>query len=580
MSSKYLVLPLLALLAACSSTPPRTARNMPLCEAGSFPATRTDGMRAGRACGKAVNQQIAYSPEPLQTVPRARKQFSAHDTDVPETFVGLSISGGGSRAAVYGMAVMRELDRLGILQHVSAISTTSGGSLPGAYYALNGKAMDWQKAQEAMSVDYMSKWLRKNLQPVQLWNLVSTDEDRSDLMADVFDQVLFKGATYGDLGKFAAGSAPIWFANATELGVAERFTFDNERFMALNSDLSKFPISQAVVASSAFPGVFNSVTLRSYGQHVNGGKPDVRYTHLIDGGPTDNLGIEALLELARSYQARQPSRRPDGTVGRQGNCLLMIVDAHPRGTPYRYSKRTDLRGFTGRLVDMNFFDSIDAMLITRRADLLGYLGLQDGEIGGRKSPQFVFFDTPLEPSRLGQSRRVGTGHADPQAYDGMTPNEVASTVDIPERHFRCAAWHLNLSGLEAIQAYEAGEGDSAPRPAERSLAMEIQAGLHNRLVSQINTNFRLVGPKHCPAKFLEAALIDAATTVVRDDYASQSAACRWLRDRQLPVGDACGKLLPQASLERFPLASKIAMSKLDEDGNPIDDTVQCNRNIE
>ena len=48
-------------------------------------------------------------------------------------FIGLAISGGGSRAANFGSAVLWELDRLGILQHVQYISTVSGGSLAGAY---------------------------------------------------------------------------------------------------------------------------------------------------------------------------------------------------------------------------------------------------------------------------------------------------------------------------------------------------------------------------------------------------------------------------------------------------------------
>src|SRR5204863_4300210 len=49
-------------------------------------------------------------------------------------FVGIAISGGGSRSANYSAAVMFELQRLGLLEKVDAISSVSGGSLTAAYY--------------------------------------------------------------------------------------------------------------------------------------------------------------------------------------------------------------------------------------------------------------------------------------------------------------------------------------------------------------------------------------------------------------------------------------------------------------
>src|SRR2546425_11108698 len=54
-------------------------------------------------------------------------------------FVGLSISGGGSRSSVFAAACMFQLQQLGLLQKVDYISTVSGGSLAAAYYCLNDK---------------------------------------------------------------------------------------------------------------------------------------------------------------------------------------------------------------------------------------------------------------------------------------------------------------------------------------------------------------------------------------------------------------------------------------------------------
>src|ERR671912_246066 len=59
---------------------------------------------------------------PATPVPRAATEWVA---DKPQ-FVGLAMSGGGSRSANFGMAALTELDNLGVLQHVDAISAVSG----------------------------------------------------------------------------------------------------------------------------------------------------------------------------------------------------------------------------------------------------------------------------------------------------------------------------------------------------------------------------------------------------------------------------------------------------------------------
>lgn len=184
---------------------------------------------------------------------------------------------------------------------MSAISTTSGGGLAGAYYATRGPAIDqkfWQEGKRAIGSNFLGKWIVKNLLPQNLLSTTFTHEDRSDLMMDVFDATLFNGATFGDLGAFEVGSKPIWLANATDAGLGVRFTFSEERFRQMNSSLASLPVSQAVMASAAFPGAFSSVTLRNYlpaSREPSGAfrDPPVTYTHLLDGGPTDNLGLAA-----------------------------------------------------------------------------------------------------------------------------------------------------------------------------------------------------------------------------------------------------------------------------------------------
>ena len=50
--------------------------------------------------------------------------------------VGLALSGGGFRAALFHLGVMARLAKQGLLPKIQVISTVSGGSIIGAYYVL------------------------------------------------------------------------------------------------------------------------------------------------------------------------------------------------------------------------------------------------------------------------------------------------------------------------------------------------------------------------------------------------------------------------------------------------------------
>ena len=81
-------------------------------------------------------------------------------------FVGLAISGGGSRSANFSAAVMFELQRLGLLDRVDVISSVSGGSLTAAYYCLAPDA-DWNPAnlQKKLTHGFASDMLVDFFQP-------------------------------------------------------------------------------------------------------------------------------------------------------------------------------------------------------------------------------------------------------------------------------------------------------------------------------------------------------------------------------------------------------------------------------
>jgi len=513
-----------ALLAGCGAVPYRTSANAPLCLPGPV-GCESDAV----------------------AVERARMTFSTQ-SELPKAFVGVALSGGGSRAANFDAAVLQNLDEMGLLRYVTAISSVSGGGLTGAYYALHAPNVDWPSARRLLASDFLGRWIAKNLYPQNIVSVAVTHEDRSDLMADVFDDVLFHGAKFGDLGPGGPGR-PRWLANATNVGTGSRFPFVEENFHGyLRSRLDTFPISEAVMASAAFPGVFNDVTLKRF---LSG---RARYTHLMDGGPTDNLGVESLLQAATEYQQSLSEKTPNGQAA---PCFMFIVDAYPEPDHDPKDADADVRGVVDHLVDTNFMDAFDILLSRRRLDMLQRIGLGPGAAqNGRQAPQsyseaqmidngmpyflphlrVTTFDYPLDHSGY-----VWRGMI-PGDSEAIKPSSVDRGQAPAENYFRCMVWHINLSASSRITQYEGTPG-AAPRvvhgPEAAYTPLHRQRDRLDFLVAHIDTNFHLTGPKGCKAERIQSALYAAAGVLTRQDYEATESVCQWFDAAGMPTDARC-----------------------------------------
>ena len=270
----------------------------------------------------------------------------------------LAFSGGGTRAAALSYGVLEQLrdTKLGsvrtehqLLDDVDLISSVSGGSFTAAYYALHG---------DGIFVDFEKRFLKKRVQTGLLlrtlapWNqmrLASPRFSRSDLAAEFYDSLLFNHATFADL------SGPFLSINATDVSSGARFEFTQDEFDLISSDISSFPVSRAVAASSAFPILLSPVVLKNYSageKHAEPGwietilrDPSVssrlkyvasqarsyadgnrRFIHLVDGGLSDNLGLRGGLDRA---MAREQFTRVPGLPAKiPRRVAIIIVDAH------------------------------------------------------------------------------------------------------------------------------------------------------------------------------------------------------------------------------------------------------------
>ena len=372
----------------------------------------------------AVVRTWPYDNQPAQVPPRAtHANYAIGDKENSDkTFVGLALSGGGSRAANFSAAVMLELKRRGILPRVDFISSVSGGSLPAAYYALEGYeyfslggrgkiAFEELEVKDRMGRNFQQRWVLSWFNPLHILRYWFTDFTRSDIMVPVFDSNLFHGATFADLKE----DRPKLLINATDAGAYDRFTFSDESAAKIQSDLAAFGIARAVNISSAFPGAFQTITVKNY----KGGEET--YRHLYDGGPADNLGLDALADVLwqavcggaremrdvqqRSAQqsVRQQSILKKGKCPVDGKppqpitklfpegCLVISVDAAPWGED-RDRHRAEVRRWTDYIVDSNVVNATDVMLFHNRRATLEDFGIPKPKVDEHRFSTFSFDD--------------------------------------------------------------------------------------------------------------------------------------------------------------------------------------------
>jgi NTE family protein len=287
-------------------------------------------------------------------------------------FVALAISGGGSRAANFGAATMLELQHRGLLEQVDVISGVSGGTLPAVYYGLGDKAGVFTEpaVRQALGYDFQSSWIRRWFLPQNIFRYWFSDFTRSDIMVQVFNNRLYHNATFADLRLH-----PKILLNSTIHNDHTRFTFTDERFSMLHSVLAAYHVANAVNASSAFPGAFQDVTLQGYVE------PPL-YLHLYDGGPIDNLGVQAILEYVnRNILGTSLDHLfPNG-------CVIFVIDATPSSEHPDLNTLQSDRTFIDYFVDTNALDAMDAMLMESRRTLLARMGIpvekQDQALRGR-----------------------------------------------------------------------------------------------------------------------------------------------------------------------------------------------------
>jgi NTE family protein len=288
------------------------------------------------------------------------------NNDLSTLFI-LAFSGGGTRAAALSYGVLEELRRTEyttasgetrrLLDEVDVASGVSGGSFTALSYALYG---------DRLFDEYEARFLKRNVQgaltkrsflyPSNWFKLMSGNYGRSEIAAEYYDEILFEGATFNDLLK---GTGPLAGATGTDITTGSRFSFYQDDFDLLCSDLGPVHLARAAATSSAVPLVLSPVTLTNYGGtcdyeyppwvkdllavephnrpagrilerykqmaefHDGANRP---YIHLVDGGVSDNIGARGILDTLEEFFISREFVKEKG-AGVVRRIIFIVVNA-------------------------------------------------------------------------------------------------------------------------------------------------------------------------------------------------------------------------------------------------------------
>jgi NTE family protein len=287
---------------------------------------------------------VKYDPSSLRQV---QKQWQRGDQ---QDLVVLAFSGGGTRAAAFSYGALETLRSIEIvtktgrktrlLDEVDVITGVSGGSFTALAYGLYGDKLFDQYEARFLKRNVQGEITARTLNPLNWGALSSTGWGRSELAAQLYDEILFNGATFADL--YRAGG-PMIAVSATELSTGSRIVFIPQNFDVMCADLHPIRLSRAAAASSAVPVVLSPITINNYGgscdyqqppwvrafaelpepprpaaralnrlqelQSLDNGVQDP-YFHLVDGGISDNLGLRSVLDVLETFEALHEAGQP------------------------------------------------------------------------------------------------------------------------------------------------------------------------------------------------------------------------------------------------------------------------------
>lgn len=258
-----------------------------------------------------------------------------------EKRLGLSLSGGGYRAAAFHLGTLRKLHEMNLLHRVDVLSTISGGSITGAYYCLHKddfEAFDTYMTNALGSKDVIKQvflsftfirtilfallflvpaiyvlftpyaWLSPILIVLMLYLFVRFQFSIFPVSKEIekaYNKFFYDKAVLSQLPE-----KPLLAIGSTNLQTGRPFTFsrvkmEDSTYAYLTPPVhfkqEQFPIARAVMASSCVPFAFTPVHIAD-DFYVNVCDKERINPQLVDGGVYDNQGIQKITQQGSMYE--------------------------------------------------------------------------------------------------------------------------------------------------------------------------------------------------------------------------------------------------------------------------------------
>jgi len=228
-------------------------------------------------------------------------------------WIALALSGGGFRATLFHLGVVRTLHAYKLLDRVKLICSVSGGSILAGHLILNWhRYKKDDKEFEAASKEILDcvktdlcnrvlrRWCAGWVTAVRLLGFCRPNK----ILQNEYDRLLYQDISFRDLQGLRDVPDIHILSTSLTTGALCKFTRSKCEIAGGRSVLIESPpLSLAVAASSAFPLFFPAVRVDDeiLGSLVNQfDKPH----SLTDGGVFDNLGIEDLMQTVSQWSAR------------------------------------------------------------------------------------------------------------------------------------------------------------------------------------------------------------------------------------------------------------------------------------
>lgn len=312
---------------------------------------------AAAGCGSVTSLPINVPTSDVQGGLINEPRVSEASED--DMLIGLSFSGGGTRAAAFSFGVLQALATVAprrgrpgyLIDHIDFITGVSGGSITAAYFGLKKRAA-LDDFRERFLLRDGEEALRTNVSLGNLGRALAGGVNEDTRFRNWLDANLFEGATFAAL--LTERRPRIWI-NATDIYNRTPFVFGKTAFSVICSDLSSYPISGAVAASAAVPLAFSPVVLQTFTQECDARLPawiaralartdtppilkayaqgvsryrdgSIKYIKLLDGGLADNYGLSGFTVARESAeQAYAPLSQSQARKLRR--VLFLVIDA-------------------------------------------------------------------------------------------------------------------------------------------------------------------------------------------------------------------------------------------------------------